>query len=407
MSTAESNFKGSFSVSLPMSGLTGSVDFRAVEIHQDIEAHDMAILTTRSRFNDYLKTLYPGTPILIDYRNSLGSSGRFVGYITKVDPIVKTVSDQYERRVTCVAASREFRNTARNVWRNRTAPEIVQDIGKKLGFKVVTKQHGLRRKHISQGGDTYWELLVKLAKMTGYVLRAEGTTLYFLPLAQMVKAFVSTAPVMADLSMYDKYRVGVLKVSVGIGNTSDDDEDLSDAAVVVGFGPNDKNPEEVREVPSSVIRGARATTSAYEKFNPGVVAHSRRDAQLLAKGMADRGMLAFEGKVEGQGDPLIAPYRPMYIVSKDKSINGYWIVKRVVHKIVINRYTCDVTVAADEISPQRSAPPAQRFRDLSAEVEQGFSPMVGNASRLRQLDPSFVVGKTFRGDSRVAQWVAV
>lgn len=407
MSTKTPNFRGSFTVSFPMSRMTGSVNYRAVEIHQDIEQHDMAVITTRSRFNDYYRTLYPGTPVVINYQNNLGSNGTFVGYVAKVEPDVKMIKDQYERRLVCVSASREFRNTARNVWRNRTAPEIVQEIGKQLGFKVVTKQHGLRRKHISQSGDTYWELLVKLAKMTGYVLRAEGTTLYFLPLKDMVKGFASVAPVVADLSMYDRYRVGVLEVSVNIGNTSDDEDDLSDAAVVVGFGPNDTDPQDVKEVPGSVIRSRRATTAAYEKFSPGVVAHSRKDAQLLAKGMADRGLLAHDGFVEGQGDPAIAPYRPMYIASRDPNINGYWIVKKVVHKIVVNKYTCETTISADEVSPQRALPPAARFRDLASESEQGWSPFVGQTSRLKQLSQSFVAGKTFREDSRVAQWVAV
>lgn len=401
------NFRGSFVVSLPLSLTTGSVDYHGLEIHQDIEQHDMAVITARSRFNDYFATMAPGSPITISYENILGSSGTFVGYITHVKPSSKMIKDQYERTITCIAASREFRNTARNVWRNRTAPEIVQDIGDKLGFRVVTKQHGLRRRHISQGGDTYWEVLVKLAKMTGYVLRAEGTTLYFLPLKQMIKGFASTAPVMADTTMYDQYRVAIKQMSAKMGNTSDDGDDLSDAAVVVGFGPNDRDPYDVKEIPGSAIRARRATSSAYEKFSPGVVAHSRRDAQLLAKGMADRGLMAFDAEIECGGDPMIAPYRPAYVASKDENLSGYWIVKRVVHRFVINHYECDVIVSADEISPQRALPPAQRFRDLAAESEQGWSPFVGLTSRLRVLDPSFVVGKTFRGDSRVAQWVAV
>lgn len=399
--------RGAYVVQFPLSEISGVLRYSSLDLHQDMEQHDLAVLTVRSRQDSYFASMYPGAPVVIDYTNRAGSSGRFVGYVARTTPTETSFDNLHERVVTCIAASREFRNTARNVWRNKTAPEIVKEIGKQVGFKVVTKQHGLRRKHISQAGDTYWELLVRLAKMTGYVLRAEGTTLYFLPLAQMVKAFSSTAPVVADTSMAGEMRLSLISMTTDVGNTSDDDEDSSDAAVVVGFGPNDSGPIEVREQPGSVVRARKATKAAYEKYSSGVVAHSRAEAKLLARGMADRGMLAHDARLVCQGDPMIAPYRPLYVASKDDVLAGYWVVKRVVHRFAGSHYECTVTVSTDEVTPQSQRPPVARYRNISAESQQGFSVFVGNKSVLRQLSPSPIHGNTFREDSRVAQWVAV
>lgn len=407
MNRTTESFRGSFQVSFPISSLDAQVDFRSLEVHQEIDKQDVAILQIRSRSVRYFEALYPGSPVQITYQDVFGGVATFLGYISKVSPTETLENQLYKKEIVCVAASREFRATARNTWRSRTAPEIVQDICKKVGFSVVTKQHGLRRKQVVQGGDTYWEVLTKLARMTGYVLRAEGTTLYFLPLKDMVKAFASVAPVAADVTAADNYRVTALEIDTTLGNTSDDADDLSDAAVVVSLGPNDKQASSSREVPESAVRRKRLTTSTYEKYNPQVVAHTRQDAQLLAKGMADRGMMAFDGRVFGQGDPNIAPYRPIYVATQNGNVSGYWIVKKVVHRIDRQTYTCETTISSDEVSAQRSAPPKRKFRDLGQELIQGWSPFTPQKSRVQMLDPSFVVGKTFRADGRVARWVAV
>lgn len=401
------SFRGSFQVSLPLSRIDTRVDFHTLEVHQEIDKQDIAVIDARSRSVRYFETLYPGSPVRIIYRDYSGSSALFFGYVSKVSPLEKMHGDIYKKQIVCVAASREFRQTTRNTWRNRTGPEIVQDICKRLGFKAVTKQHPLRRKQVVQGGDTYWEVLTKLARMTGYVLRVEGTTLYFLPLRDMVNAFASVAPVVADVSMAGTYMTTALEIDTTLGNTSDDGDDLSDAAVVVSLGPNDSQASSAREVPESVFRRKRSTTATYEKYRSDVVAHTRNDARILAKGMADRGMMAYDGRVFGQGDPQIAPYRPIYVATRNKTVSGYWIVKKVVHRIEMTTYTCETVISTDEVSPQRSAPAGRRFRDLGQELSQGWSPFKQASSRIQVLDPSFVVGKTFRPDGQVARWIAV
>lgn len=403
----KTNYKGWFHVSLPLSDTSANIDWRCFELHQEIEAHDLAKIEIRSRNAEYFDTLHPGTPISVTYQNNFGSQAQFIGYISKISPTSQIENNVFQRDLTCVAADREFRNTARNTWRDRTGPEIVTDIGKRLGFRVVTAQHPLRKKQIVQGGATYWEVLLKLAKMTGYVLRVEGTTLYFLPLKKMVAGFASSAPILADSSVSDVYTVSAVSIDATVGNTSDDDDDTADTAVVVSLGPNDKESFSSREVPESAIRQRRATSSTYEKYNPQVVAHSRADGRWLAKGMADRGMMAYDGHVLSAGDPAIAPYHPVYVATNDPNITGYWIVKRVVHRIRVGEYTCDTTISTDEVSQQRAAPPATRFRDLAQETAQGWSPFVGKQSRLEMLSPSFLSGSTFRSDSRVARWVSV
>lgn len=406
MSKRNPTFKGGFSVSLPMSRVGAAVDYRSLTLHQEIDRHDLAVVHARSRRAGYFDTMYPGSPVQITYSNQSGGRGVFLGYIAKVEPLETIDGNMYQRNLVCVAASREFRATGQATWRGMTGPEIVQDIGRRLGFKVITKQHGLRRKQVVQGGDTYWETLTKLSKMTGYVLRAEGTTLYFLPLKDMVAAFASVAPVMATTAGSGS-RLAIVEVAASLGNTSDDGDDLADAAVVVSLGPNDKSESVSREVPSSVLRRYKASTPTYEKFSSSMVAHSRADAVLLAKGMADRGMMAYDARVVSRGDPFISPYRPVYLATADRTTRGWWIVKKVEHCITLGEYTCTSIVSTDEVSSQRAEPPVQRYRDISQELQQGWSPFTASGSRLRNLSPGFVVGQTYRPDGKIAQWVSV
>jgi len=360
---------GWFSVTFPKSEVKGRIIWRSLEILQDINKHDVCTFSFSSFVPSYSDTLGPGTSVIINY-GARDDEAVFIGSVAKIKP-AQTIDNAFIHTITCVAASRQFRATSRNTWRNKTGPEVVQSIGKMLGFKVITVQHTLRKKTITQTGGSYWELINDLAKMCGYALRVEGTTIYFLPLSDMLKIFRSGAAQFSYASS-DTDTARILEFTASIGDTSDDPDDLADAATVTSFGPEDTNFVDIKEYPVSAIRIGKKYTAPFERSYPDVIAYTREEARSIARGMADRGQMAFDAKLISTGEPLLAPYHPVYIDTGSYESAGWWITKRVQHHIERNEYYCEAVVSTDEVSQQYSQPPRlMPFRDITIESIYG------------------------------------
>jgi phage protein D len=389
---------GWFSVEFPKSDIQGRPQWASLEILQDVEKHDACVVTFNSYRPHYENSMSPGTPVVIKY-GTRGQSSTFIGNIAKISPVSKTGSS-YTHTITVVAASRQFRVTARNTWRNKTCPEVVQSIGAKLGFKVVTKQHSLRRKVVTQSGGSYWSLLNDLARFCGYALRVEGTTLYFLPIPDMVKLFRTSAPKVSYAASSKSARIA--RFTPVMGNTSDDSDDLADAANVVAFGPGDTGFVDVTEYPVSAIRTRKKYSPPYERSSPNIVAYTREEARAIARGMADRGAMAFDAELSCSGSPGLAPYHPVYVDSGNASSSGWWIVKSVRHCFEDKKYTCEAIVSSDEVSQQFSyAPNDVPIRDIYTEREYGLG--IDGSILFLPEDP-VVRGNTFTPDSQFSEW---
>lgn len=407
---------GGFNVEFPLSPLRGyRVYFRKLEVHQRIREHDTAVIRITSRNLDWFRQFSSGTPVKITYwgANTRGRRGTFVGYVTHVR-LVSDDDGSYEREIVCVAASRQLRETSQATYRNMSAPEIVTEIGRRFNFKVITRQHGLRRGTVVQSGETYWELLNKLARRSGYVLRVSGTTIFFLPLEDMIRASIYRAPVLSDYAAdtSTKFRIPTIQhIDSWVGDVSDDDERLSDEVVFSGVSPSTGEVFSATDRPSSRISRSKKSRSKYRRYSSQDIAlHSQFDAETVARGAAANGALAIDVDLQVSGDPWLTPYQPVQLVLKDRSLSGYWIVKEVVHTIMRekdSRYLCDVTVSTDSVDGLKSTQVRQpsSYRNLTPEVTTGFAPSEDDNSRLRVTRNGFIYGTPVNGNA-VGQWVS-
>ena len=381
--------RGQYGVEFPLTRLDQyDVRYRGLEIRQKIRQHDIATVRVRTSGLRWLDAFSTGTPVRIRYTGQNHEKGTFTGYVTNVRPVLADDEGQYTRDIVCVAASRGLRRTGRATYRNRTAPEIVAIVGREAGFDVVTTPHGLRRPTVSHNGETYWEFLSLLAKRSGYVLRVEGTTIMFLPLPDMVRAYMSRAPFLTDygsLATVGYEPPNVFSVDAWAGDASDDPDSLSDSVTYTAVEPDTGRVHVARQTPSSATDRRSFSRSQYERYPSDVVAHSREDARLLAKGAADNGMMAFDTRLTASGDSLLRPYRPVILDMKDASLNGTWVVKEAVHRMSKGTYSCDLVVSTESVTGGAASGARGRRarRDLGAELAQGFSPDYAARSRLR------------------------
>lgn len=410
--TDDVRFPGRFRVRFPMSNIRqGTVDPQALTVIQEARKHDVATVVMHSMTLDWYRRLSPGAPVRIDWVGKTTGSAQFLGYVTYVKPAVELNSGVYELEVVCTAASRALRQSAQKSWRNRSIPDIVRDVGRQFGFKVVTRSHPLRRPQTVQSGETYWQFLHRLAKRIGYALRVEGTTLYFLPVDSFVSNFRSRAPYLTSIenrraNLFD--RVSIESFTALTGDTSESSEYSLDSAKVVAVLPGTGEVYTSKKNTKSATKRKRRGTPKFETSNTKVVAHSRRDANLLAQGLADNGSMAIDGRLVCMGDGSLAPYRPVYLRLPQRRLSGWWVVKSVTHSIdaAAGHYWCEAVVSTDSLE-NSDLPPRQpkKSRDLSAEYINGWKPS-GDKSRLKTIKKGFVQGKT-NEKGMSATWVAV
>lgn len=405
-------FFGSADIEFPLSKFDQSIRFRELEIHQDMYEHDLAILRARSKNLDWTTSLYPGTPVKITYRGKRTTGSAFYGYVTHVKPKAKMVNELFEVEIFCVASSRDLRETGQHVWRNKTAPEIAAWIAKRFKYRLVSKQHPFRKPQTMQSGQTYWEFLTRLAKDTGYILRVEGGTMFFLPFEDMVLANVARAPKLMNYERLDEdgqaIPRNVLSMQVWGGDTDLSPTKDADDALVVSVPPTGGSITPVREGGRSAVR-RRRQPSRYVKYRSGTVAHTARDAKVLASSHAAMSQIAIDADAAVEGDGYFAPYRPVYVRMRDKSMNQWWIVKSVKHKInfIDARYQCDLVLSSDSIEPSTlPKPPKRRVRNVREEQRQGWSPSTLREPRLFVTRSGFVVGKTKHGET-TARWIGL
>lgn len=405
---------GGFAVTFPTSTVSNyRATYQRLTVHQRIREHDTAVIRVYSKNMDWFRQFSSGTPVQARYwsSNHKDTRGRFVGYVSHVR-LVTNEDHGYVRDIICVAASSDLRSTAQTTYRNMTASEIVSQIGAKFGLRVITKQHGLRRATVVQSGETYWELLNTLAKRSGYVLRVDGTTLYFLPLDDMIKATISRAPLLsdyaADINSY--FRVPTIEhIDSWVGDVSVDADRASDTAVFTGVAPATGEVFSAAQRPKSSLYRNRESRSKYSRYMDNVAPQSRYDADLLAKGASDEGKMAIEVNLTASGDPSLTPYRPAQLSLKDRSLSGYWLVKEVEHTIIRgneHRYTCDITLGTDAVDGMRGYRVQQRspYRNLAPEILLGFSANSSDTSRLASRRDGFLYGTPVDGNV-VSRWV--
>lgn len=406
-------YTGRFRVRFPKSKFESrDVDTRKLVLHQAAREHDQAVLTIRSKSLDWYRTLYSGTPVQIDWSGSTTGAGRFVGYVTHVRPYTRSANNDFEYEVVCISASWDLRKTGRKTWKNKTAPEIVQSIGKEFGFKVVTKKHALRRPQTVLSGESYWSFLHKLGERIGYALRVDQTTIYFLPVSTMVANNLSSAPYLSvsDLNSGPDWDTATIRsFTAWGGDTNECDEYSADSVAITAIDPQNGRVYTERKDPKSALKKQRKTKPRFTRFPEGTVAHSRQEAALLSQGRADNGAMSLDGRMSCIGDGSISPYKPVYLSLFQRGLSGYWIVKSVVHTVngVDGEYTIEAVVSTDMLGkgdlPKRKR---RKVRDLEEEARGGWEPSRKVTSRLKSSTPGMVNGLTLDGKT-ASRWVAV
>jgi len=407
---------GGWLVAFPLKvNSTATIKYLRCEIHQQINEHDTAVIRISSTKLDWIKSMRPGTPITVTYWGTPSTRAGwreglnfrvniFYGYVNSVR-LISDAEGTYIRELICVAASRVFRKTEQRTFTDMSAAEIVKQIGAQFNFRVVTEQHGLRKGTVIQSGESNWKLMTRLAKQTGYTLRVEATTIYFLPIRSMIVGKIYNRPIVFRDYSFGEDRPNVESIDSWVGDTSDDPDNLTYTAQATFVDPMTGETQTESSTPDSMFTGGMRSKGAYIANVKNQTFFSRKEAALAAKGQADRGLMAIDVKMTVVGDPWIDPYRPARLELKDRNLSGYWLVKEVTHVFTKGdnaSYVSNVVVSTDAVTGFSKYPRVMNSsnRDYGSELTKSFYNDDFTNTRLFVLKTEYV-----EGDSLYAYWV--
>ncbi len=168
------------------------------ELYQVVESHDVLVLTFKGKPFLESTNFVSGDPVKFTYSTGVDKS-TFVGYIYKIKPVsdIKT----HITRMICVSASYVLKNSKQQIFKNVTADQVVSKVCARHGLATVTQRHPRLRDNVVQSGQSDWQLLQRLARQTGFALKVENTTVFFLSKSKIYASKKDGAP-------YFKYQDG-------------------------------------------------------------------------------------------------------------------------------------------------------------------------------------------------------
>jgi len=351
----------------------------SAEIIQEKYKHDIIKMKFRDWDVSY-DVLNPGSPVQVTIAG-VNESKDIYGYIHHIKPD-RTPGKNFTEMVV-IGASYPFRQPSQMIYKDITADQVVQQIAEKHNFACYAVAHPRVYPQIAQSGHTDWELLVRLAKQSGYTLRATNTELYFQPMLEDFHRYKEEAKTFTMRQANDSAGSTMYSFRPLIGE-SIDYEDATKAAIAVSGVDRFTNTsmaftQQDRNTPTRT----KQQIEFFDGFDTDTVIRTPEVAQYEGEAAESRNAFPYRAVAEVIGSASLRPDMPVYLNGIGSSYSGYWTILKVEHKIIEeernrHRYTTILHVGSDSLgeavigidSREVVRPPANPIRKIIPGVRQ-------------------------------------
>lgn len=365
----QSRFGTSYEISFPDFPTFNAMP-QWIRLTQEQNKQDVIEMSFASFSPYYQKALNTGVLVKLKWVTQYGK-GEWVGYVYNKESTTQATVKR-STIVRGIGASFPLKEGGSKIWKNKTAPEIVQDICKQYKLKAIVDKSNVRFSMQSLAGLTKWEKIQELANRIGFHVYVSNTTLYFQRIDRMIDQFSSVIPVMSyhDGSVnagivYEAQTLDYFKSK--LGSISELQSHSKKEKTVQGIDPITGKSHTHTAKPTKVGKAVRTTVAdeLFKQVMPSVVAETKNIAKELSEGMAQLARFAVHAEGSGQGDPRIAPYRTVEINGTGDVTDGFWIIEKVEHYMTFDgRYTVDFRCMMDGTGANKGG----TFRSTKASV---------------------------------------
>ena len=329
-------------------------DPRRVEIHQGQYQHDVLIMSFRTTGTKWFEDIPTGLPIKFSW-TQVGLTKDWYGYVSFVSRTNASQQKFQEMEVHCVGSSFPLKERANRVFNEVTIPEVAQKIASEFNLNFVGDSHPRRFSQLVMAGHSYWEWLAEQAKRIGFVLRVDGSNLYFRQLDKHVDSQISSVPVLYAGDAPTLYKNNYLertldKFVVLKGDYIEHGVSQRTEKSVGGVDPATSEAFSVKTSPKALGENLRTNQNdvLFSEYRSDQVATTYSESELVSEAAAQLSRLSMPAKVHAQGDPRLEPHTPVYVLGTSNLTDGYWLVQDIVHTFrKYDDYIATMTIVTD------------------------------------------------------------
>ena len=317
-----------------------------VSLIQEVFAHDYATVEFRDWNLDPLN-IKPGSLMTITIRDKT-----YNGYVHDLKN--HQTSGKNFTKVGFIGASYVMKQASQKIYRNMSSDQIVAEIAKKYSFAYKVTPHPRIYEQVSQAGLTDWEFMVRLARQSGYFLRAENAELYFHPLTEDFNNLITETVTFQKADGGFKPTNVIYSFKPVISETLKHFGFRKAATSVAGVDPVSGSSFKITTQNSFDPSRQFSNTEFFDAHATEVVANDYQTAKHLAKANDEYSRFPYAADVQTIGLSSIRPCLPVYLKNVGSEYSGYWTVLKITHTVTeenLNQqmYTCDMTVASDSL----------------------------------------------------------
>ena len=286
-----------------------------------------------------------GTPVVINLKG-LNSAKVIHGYVHHSKPDI--APNKHYTELVVIGASYVLKQQSQKVWVNSTADQVISQIAKDNGFSYIAVPHPRVYEQISQAGMSDWELMVKLAKQSGYSLRVDNTTIVFQPLTQEFTDYRQQASYYSMGTLQGK-STGIYEFKPLIGEAIPFSEGKKSAVSIGGVDKKLYTSHVNTKQTSLKTTRKKYITPSFDSYSTSVVAPSFEISKYEAEAAQEMRRYAYRAKVVIPGNPKLTPDSPIFLDNVGDVYSGYWTVLSVENYIKKEVYVTTVTVGTDSL----------------------------------------------------------
>jgi len=171
------------------------------ELHQAMEEHDVLVLHFKGK--PFLKRegIISMDPVIFTITTSDRQVVTWHGYVHHTRQVNTHQGSNTD--IVCAGASYAMKDTDQKIYKNMTADQVVSKICAKHSMAAVVQRDPRVRQNVAQVGQTDWQVCKRLAHQTGFALRVENTTVFFISKDKIYQNKKPSAPYFAYLDSED------------------------------------------------------------------------------------------------------------------------------------------------------------------------------------------------------------
>jgi phage protein D len=256
--------------------------------------------------------------------------------------------------VSLIGASYVMKQANQRIFKNITADAVIKQIASSHGFYSDVDSHPRVYPQIAQAGHTDLEMMVRLAKQSGYSLRIKDTTVHFKPqdfdytgMRGSAQKFIMRDPNHPQGSTL--YSFDLL-----VGESIYYKDSMKAAVAVSGVDAQSATLVKITSQERNMAIRTNQASEIFDRYATEIVAPSFSIANHEAIAADARNRFPYRAKVEVTGNPELRPDMPIYLDGLGAQYSGYWIILSAEHRVIEQKlnqfkYTTVLEVGSDSL----------------------------------------------------------